>query len=451
MRPTSPRERVRALRSESAALIVLALAQTAAMIGAWSVTQVGVRDRIRASAEYAALDQNARVADRFSDRLRELGVGPVEPGSLSWARVQDLVENLYRTTGTMACVLGADGQMLNHPLMRPNEHLRTPEGEAAIERIERGVNASGPMSAALPSSATAATRYIPELRARLVVDRVDESAIVESERAAAAVEGWTLAATLAAVLVTAVATVIVMMRHQRLLREERRLLEGHARFLGEQRDAARHAIILGLAKLADYRDSDTGGHLERICSYSEILARSYSGGSDEVDDAWVRTLNLAASLHDIGKVGIPDRILLKPGPLTSDERMLMERHTLIGAETLTTIREQLGDDQLVEMSIDVALHHHERWDGGGYPCGLSGREIPLAARIVAIADTYDALTSRRVYKAAIPHEEAVRIILEGTGTQFDPALVATFRELAGRFEVVRRVMHARERLAPAAA
>ncbi len=206
----------------------------------------------------------------------------------------------------------------------------------------------------------------------------------------------------------------------------------------------RHSLILGLAKLADHRDTDTGRHLDRIATFSCMLAERAAREFRVIDDDWIECLRLASSLHDIGKVGIPDRVLLKPGALSPEERAIMERHTTIGAETLATIRDRLGPDPLIDMSLDIAESHHERWDGAGYPTGIGGDDIPLAARIVSLADVYDALTSARVYKPAFPHERARAIIIEGAGTQFDPRLVAAFEHVADRFEIVCRAMHAGE-------
>lgn len=204
----------------------------------------------------------------------------------------------------------------------------------------------------------------------------------------------------------------------------------------------RDALILGLAKLADFRDSDTGKHLERISAFSGMLARAYELPADApvsgsiadgpIGEDWITTLELASSLHDIGKVGIPDDILLKPGPLTTTEREIMQRHTEIGADTLIEISERLGKDDLVAMALVVALQHHERWDGSGYPMGLSGYDIALAARIVALADFYDALTSDRVYKSASTHEETRKLILENRGRHVDPAVVDAFERIHER-------------------
>jgi len=188
----------------------------------------------------------------------------------------------------------------------------------------------------------------------------------------------------------------------------------------------RNALIFGLAKLADYRDTDTGAHLERIGLYARIIADELSGSYPEINSEWIDRLVLASSLHDIGKVGIADAILLKPGRLTPEERSEMEKHALIGAETLLAIREKLGPDEFIDMGIEIAMQHHEKWDGTGYPFGVSGNNIALAARIVALADFYDAVTSVRVYKEAMPHEQAAALIGSLRGTHFAPDVADAF-------------------------
>ena len=200
---------------------------------------------------------------------------------------------------------------------------------------------------------------------------------------------------------------------------------------------ARHTLIFGLAKLAEYRDSDTGTHLDRISAYSQILASELRPALPEIDDDWIERLLLASAMHDIGKVGVPDAVLCKPGRLTDDERKVIQTHPGLGSDALQAILQLSGSDALLEMSADIASCHHERWDGKGYPAGLEGERIPLAARIVSVADVYDALTSARVYKPAMPHAEAARLIREGSGTQFDPQVVAAFERAASLFELTR--------------
>ena len=205
----------------------------------------------------------------------------------------------------------------------------------------------------------------------------------------------------------------------------------------ERRLAIRDAMISGLARLADYRESENGRRAERMSEYAAVLARRLAPAFREITDDWIRNLRVAASLHDIGKLGIPDAVLLKPAALDQHERELMERHASLGADTLLSVRRRLGHDALVDMSVQVALEHHERWDGTGYPLGMSGDHIPLAARIVAVADTYDALTSRRAYRDAMSHEDAALTIARGRGTQFDPRVCDAFLAAADEFRSIR--------------
>jgi HD-GYP domain-containing protein (c-di-GMP phosphodiesterase class II) len=203
-----------------------------------------------------------------------------------------------------------------------------------------------------------------------------------------------------------------------------------------------NGVIFGLAKLAESRDNDTGDHLDRIRKYVTILAQDLSEFLPEVDQEFVTNLGLASTLHDIGKVGIPDAILLKPGHLTDQERQIMEVHTKIGGECLDAIQQQMGADPFLEMARQIALSHHERWDGHGYPDGKSKTAIPLEARIVAVADVYDALTSRRPYKRAMLHSESMEVIVNGGGTQFDPQIVAAFQRQESKFLEILEQTHA---------
>lgn len=192
---------------------------------------------------------------------------------------------------------------------------------------------------------------------------------------------------------------------------------------------SRDLTIFALAKLAESRDPDTGAHLERIREYCRILAEELvhtKSTMEEIDEEFVHMIYLTSPLHDIGKVGIPDHVLLKPGPLTYEEIEIMKRHTEIGGQTLDALARTNTEATFLLMARDIAWTHHERYDGGGYPRGLSGRNIPLCGRIVALADVYDALTSKRVYKEAYSHGVARSVICEGLGTHFDPVIVDAF-------------------------
>ena len=202
----------------------------------------------------------------------------------------------------------------------------------------------------------------------------------------------------------------------------------------------RNAAIFGFAKLAEYRDPETGGHLERIRNYTHALAVELSRDpalAGQVDDEFVSTIFESSVLHDIGKVGIPDNVLLKPGKLTPEEFEIMKTHAIIGGDALASSARRIGDDSFLSMGRDIAYFHHERWDGAGYPRRLKGEEIPLAARIMALADVYDALVSKRVYKEAMPHQQARDIILANGGAHFDPAVVRAFRANEHMFVEIR--------------
>lgn len=201
---------------------------------------------------------------------------------------------------------------------------------------------------------------------------------------------------------------------------------------------SRELALFALAKLAESRDNETGAHLERVRDYARLLAAFLlAGGHEGVDEEYVRNIFLTSPLHDIGKVGVPDSVLLKPARLSDREFEIMKGHTTIGAETLEAVLKFSPGTEFLKMARDIALTHHEQWSGGGYPNGLCGMDIPLSGRIVALADVYDALTTKRVYKDALPHEVARGIIIEGSGKHFDPAIVNAFLELQTPFQAVR--------------
>ncbi|MFQ5895101.1 MAG: HD domain-containing phosphohydrolase [Nitrospinota bacterium] len=199
--------------------------------------------------------------------------------------------------------------------------------------------------------------------------------------------------------------------------------------------------IFTLARLAESRDEMTGRHLERIQSYSRLLAEAlaqlphYAG---YIDREYLEDLERSSPLHDIGKVGIPDRILLKPGRLTPSEFEVMKTHVLVGGDTLQRADRHLKEESFLTLGKEIAYSHHERWEGSGYLRGLKGEQIPLSGRIIALADVYDALTSKRVYKEAMDHAEAREWIVREAGRHFDPEVVEAFLKVERWFERLRR-------------
>ena len=204
--------------------------------------------------------------------------------------------------------------------------------------------------------------------------------------------------------------------------------------------AIQDVTVFAMASLAETRDNETGNHLRRTQHYVKTLARAlqtHPRFAQVLTNENIELLFKSAPLHDIGKVGIPDHILLKPGKLTPEEFELMKRHTTLGFEALVRAEEALGERlDFLSFAKQIALSHQEKWDGSGYPQGLSGEDIPVAARLMALADVYDALISQRVYKPPFEHAEAVRIITAGRGTHFDPDMVDAFLEVQDDFRAI---------------
>ena len=203
---------------------------------------------------------------------------------------------------------------------------------------------------------------------------------------------------------------------------------------------ARMATILGLAKLAEYRDEGTGTHLERIREYAKIIAVELAKApkyQDIITPDFIEDIYQSSILHDIGKVGIPDAVLLKPDKLTDEEFAVIKRHTTLGGDAIHAIEYQIEGQSFLHMGKEIAYNHHEKWDGSGYPAGLKNENIPLAARIVAVADVYDALTTERFYKRAFTHKKSSEIILGLKTTHFDPEIVDVFVKLEDKFNRIR--------------
>jgi len=224
------------------------------------------------------------------------------------------------------------------------------------------------------------------------------------------------------------------------LRDNNEYLEAEVVKRTREVSAIQDVTILAMASLAETRDSDTGNHIRRTQHYVRSLARKLSSHpkfKDYLTPATIAMLYKSAPLHDIGKVGIPDRILLKPGKLTPEEFEIMKTHTTLGRDAIAHAEQELGTDvAFLTMAKEIAYSHQEKWDGSGYPQGLAGDAIPISARLMAIADVYDALISRRVYKAAMPHAQAVEIIAMGKGRHFDPDMVDAFVDIQDHFNAV---------------
>ncbi|MCC6488003.1 MAG: two-component system response regulator [Candidatus Hydrogenedentes bacterium] len=231
-----------------------------------------------------------------------------------------------------------------------------------------------------------------------------------------------------------------IIKYQKRLEGDNLALEERVRERTAQLERTQQVTMFCMARLAESRDPETGEHLDRMRRYVRELAielgtwPKYDG---VIDSGFVETLFYSSPLHDIGKVGIPDAILLKPGKLTPEEFDIMKTHTLVGGDTLKAADEEAGGNSFLTMGRDIAYFHHEKYDGNGYPFGISREEIPLPARIVALGDAYDALTSRRPYKEPFTHERSREIIMEASGSHFDPDVIKAFVARESKFQRIR--------------
>ena len=241
-------------------------------------------------------------------------------------------------------------------------------------------------------------------------------------------------------LLARVATHVQLARARAMLKDQQKHF---ALLVAERTREAVHlqdATVMAMASLAESRDPDTGNHLRRTQHYVAALARElrfHPRHAKELSDENIALLYKAAPLHDIGKVGVPDSILLKPGKLTDDEFAIMKRHTVYGRDAIAGVERTLGgSNQFLRYAGEIAYSHHEYWDGSGYPQGLAGHAIALAARLMAVADVYDALISQRPYRPAFTHETAVELIRQGSGQHFDPDVVDAMLAVEEKFKTI---------------
>ncbi|MCC8998975.1 MAG: two-component system response regulator [Candidatus Contendobacter sp.] len=236
-----------------------------------------------------------------------------------------------------------------------------------------------------------------------------------------------------------VKTHLALQQARQALARQNEILEIKVRERTRQLTLTQEVTIESMAALAEYRDPETGGHIQRTKNYVRTLATRLQCDprfKDILSVDVIDLLYLSAPLHDIGKVGIPDHILLKPGKLTDEEFEEMKRHTIYGRNALKSAANKLGGQSFLRFAMEIAYSHQEKWDGSGYPEGLKGEEIPVSGRLMALADVYDALISKRVYKPPFTHQRAVEIILQGKGRHFDPGMVDAFMEIQEDFRQI---------------
>jgi len=424
-------------------LVALLVASQAACLGfgvvwatgwLWTAFEEVVQEHVVAKGQ--------AIAHELALKAAEMSLQTVEPGTADWQRLQEMCEQAVIPHDGFACLMRPDnGAMLCHPNLKqdpgllrlfPGRYLlMNGEGAAPITQLINEANDADSYlvtgKVELEGGLNVFTGFrLANLDAVLAVYQSD---IAIDQFIASTIQpvmqvGYVL--TIFIVGATATITAFLINRYEASLVDANIQLEKKVSERTRSLVRTRNAVIFGLAKLAESRDSDTGEHLERIRSYVTILATELAKTNPEIDHHFVADLAVASSLHDIGKVGIPDGVLLKPGPLTPTERKAMELHTVLGSECLAAVQQQLEEDDFLDLAQQIAEAHHEHWDGGGYPHGIHGENIPLGARIVALADVYDALTTSRPYKGPVPHSEVREWIASRYATHFDPAIVEAF-------------------------
>ncbi len=424
-------------------LLALLIASQAACLGfgvAWATGWLW--DAFAVVVDSYVVAEGKAEAHHIALEVRELKLTTTEPGTADWQKLQDLCESTRIPHDGFVCVMRRDnGAMLCHPNLQADPGLlRLFPGRALLINEQT----SGPIlnliedvetkrlpiitgKVDLDGQVHAFTAFsLPHLNAILAVYQSDMAidVFIASTIRPVMQIGYILTAFV--VGATAMITGFLLSRYEAGLAAANAKLEAQVEQRTRSLVRTRNAVTFGLAKLAESRDKDTGKHLERIRSYVSVLATEIARTNPEIERGFVADLAVASSLHDIGKVGIPDAVLLKPARLNATERKAIEMHTILGSECLAAIRKQLEEDDFLEVAEQIAATHHEHWDGSGYPKGLQGKEIPLVGRIVALADVYDALTTRRPYKHAVSHEEARDWIVSRYGQQFDPMIVEAF-------------------------
>jgi response regulator RpfG family c-di-GMP phosphodiesterase len=395
----------------------------------------------------AFIERNVGAQDRLlayelERQIDEASITSVEPGTLGWDRLQELCENTKAPNAGFVSVLRLDtGALACHAQLREDPSLLrsfpgrlplvTSTGVKPLVEVAREASendqplVTGEIEIGGRLFAVTCLN-LPKLNAVLAVHQDKASIARMSGELVNPLLQAGLVLTLSVVAATGLLTVFLVRRFETTLMAVNESLEREVDLRTDSLVRTRNAVVFGLAKLSESRDKDTAGHLERIRAYVTILSSEMAKSNSEIDHHYVANLAVASALHDVGKVGLPDAVLLKTDRLTPSERKAMQMHTELGGECLAAIGRQLGEDDFLELGQQIALAHHEQWDGSGYPRGLRGREIPLAARITALADVYDALTSHRPYRPALSHAEAREWIVTHYGTQFDPEVVEAF-------------------------
>lgn len=415
-------------------VIRLAIAQLLCLTLGVALFATWLSGSIRDTVHQQVLADNVQTARQMTALISEMRLGDVRTDPQAWTRMQDVVREIRLPNDGYVCLVDIhDGGLICHPMLKTQPKRWAPASLVnPVDTLVAGSVSGGIVGSGAGLEIVAAAE-IPSMQARVMVHQrgpgIDRAVANITDR----IVPIGFAVAIGLVAITSLALLFVIRQYDnRLARVNEELeerVEQRTRSLRKTRDA----VIFGLAKLAESRDTDTGEHLERIRTYVDLLSRQLHEDGIHLDKQTLNEIGLASSLHDIGKVGVADRLLLKPGRLDPDERAEMEKHAAKGGDCLAAIGDRLGEDDFLQLAKQIAYGHHEKWDGSGYPAGICGEAIPLPARIVAVADVYDALRSRRPYKEPLSHEEARAFLLESRGGHFDPTVIEAFVACEERF------------------
>lgn len=440
----------RILRRGLLVAFLVGLSQAVTFGLGWLWVYEETHEEVAGSVEEVIVQSNVMAAEAV---MRALGGIPNvdDKGSQEWKRTQEAIQDLELGGGGFACVLDSDGNISCHPEIAEmpglnginlgDELFLDLEGETQgrVEEQALGSVVSGVVDLDFAGKHYLATVQDPTSGGRLMVHQPVSGLEAASGHVTSSILTTMITVGLLLITLTASLATILVRAHDRTMAGWNAKLENMVEDRSAKLVRSHRTVLFGIAKLAEQRDNDTGKHVERMCLFTRLLAEEYDRRFGGLEPQWIRDVEVAAAMHDIGKVSIPDSILLKPGKLTHEEFERMKQHASVGEQALAAVRDQSDDPTLLELGIEIAGGHHERWDGAGYPRGLKAEQIPLSARLVAVADVFDALMSKRVYKPAMPFEKVLTIVRESSGAHFDPRVVECFEAVAGDLCEVHRL------------
>ncbi len=413
------------------------------------------------------LDNNAHITNQMALMIDELHLIDIKDQSQDWYKLQEIVENTHLPNdGYISVIDDQTGQVLCHPLWNRQPYVQglklgqlmlhnTAGSRKIISSVVSGDYVSLGWARVNGEEHLLAVRKVPSLGILVLAHQKEAPLVVAVSQIATSVKAIGLAVAVALMAISLILLAGIIERYDSRMSH----VQGHIDELVDEKSdsllSSRHAVIFELAKMVESRDNLVSEHLDRVRAYTEILGKQLASHDPSLSDETVGLIGLASCLHDIGNVDVPESIFLNPDALSVKERAIMQKHVHAGSDLLLGIRQTYGRDRFIDFACEIALAHHERWDGEGYPYGLTKENIPLTARIVALADVYDALTSERVYNKPANHAEARNVIIVGKGRQFDPAIVDAFLATEEQFKSIsadaqfKRLKNARPQIEPA--